>query len=67
MITDLWDDSVKGRRVRLDACTDQHTTLPPGLEGTANHIDALGTLHVTWDNGSTLGLVADAGYRWTWL
>lgn len=66
-INDLWDDSVKGKRLRLVICTDPHTVLPPGLEGTADFFDALGTLHVSWDNGSRLGLVSDAGDRWTWL
>ncbi|WP_067783045.1 DUF4314 domain-containing protein [Actinomyces vulturis] len=49
--------SLVGRRVRLDDTSDPYTTLTPGTEGTINHVDDLGTLHVAWDNGSTLGLV----------
>ncbi|AOZ73096.1 hypothetical protein BK816_07170 [Boudabousia tangfeifanii] len=49
--------SLVGRRVRLDDTSDPYTTLAPGTEGTINHVDDLGTLHVAWDDGSTLGLV----------
>ena len=64
---DQWDDSVAGKRVRLVACTDEHTHIAPGTEGTARFIDAIGTLHVDWDTGSKLGLCPDAGDRWAWL
>ncbi|MBT1017594.1 DUF4314 domain-containing protein [Canibacter sp. lx-72] len=49
--------SLVGRRIRLDDTSDPYTTLTPGTEGTINQIDDLGTIHVSWDNGSTLGLV----------
>jgi len=45
------------RRVRLISCSDLYTSLRPGAEGTIILVDALGTLHVQWDCGSTLGLV----------
>lgn len=54
----------KGARIRLISCTDEYTTLEPGLEGTVTNVDSLGTVHVAWDNGSRLGLVANAGDRW---
>jgi len=47
----------KGKRVRLEATSDPYTTLKQGDEGTVAFIDGLGTIHVDWDNGSTLGLV----------
>jgi hypothetical protein len=31
--------------------------VPPRTEGTITYIDDIGTIHVKWDNGSTLGLV----------
>ncbi len=49
--------SLVGRRIRLEDTSDPYTTLTPGAEGIINHVDDLGTLHVNWDNGSTLGLV----------
>jgi len=67
MTTDQWDDSVAGKRLRLVVCTDEHTRLEPGTEGTARFVDAIGTLHVDWDGGSKLGLCPEAGDRWTWL
>lgn len=60
----LNDKSLKGRRIRLERCTDPYTKLQPGLEGTVAFVDDVGTLFVNWDNGSTLGLCRDAGDRW---
>ena len=31
--------------------------LKPGDRGTVDFVDDMGTIHVTWDNGSTLGMV----------
>jgi len=47
----------KGDRVRLISTTDRYTELLHGDLGTVRRIDALGTVHVTWDSGSNLGLV----------
>lgn len=46
---------------------DPYSDLEPGTFGTVDHVDDLGTVHVKWDNGSTLGMVtrpmgADAGF-----
>lgn len=58
------DNSIQvGQRVVLLRCTDQHTGLKPGDKGTVFHVDSLGTVHVQWDSGSTLGLVPEAGDR----
>lgn len=46
-----------GRRVRLIATSDPYTELREGDEGTIDHIDDIGTIHVAWDTGSLLGLV----------
>lgn len=46
-----------GDRVRLVRCTDEWTRLDPGAIGTVDFIDSTGTLHMRWDNGSTLGLI----------
>ena len=47
----------RGDRIRLVRCTDDHTRLRPGLYGTVSVVDDLGTVHVQWDDGCTLGLV----------
>lgn len=56
------DRSMSGKRVRLIHCSDPWTKIKPGTEGTVTFIDDMGTLHVKWDDGSTLGMVA--GDRW---
>lgn len=58
---------LEGRRVRLVACNDTLTELPPGSTGVVELVDDAGTLHVKWDNGSNLGLCWDDGDRWTVL
>ena len=63
----MLDRTNEGRRVRLDYCNDSLTRLEPGEEGTVSFEDDLGTLHVNWDSGSSLGLVAEDGDRWTFL
>lgn len=49
--------NLRGRRVRLITTTDPYTNLRMGDEGTIVLVDDLGTVHVSWDNGSSLGLV----------
>jgi hypothetical protein len=58
------DKNIQGKRVRLIRCNDPHTKLQPGTEGTVALVDCVGTLHVDWDDGSSLGLCRDDGDRW---
>ena len=46
----------KGVRVRLLRMEDPQGP-PAGTEGTVIWVDDIGTVHVTWDTGSTLGAV----------
>ena len=46
-----------GQRVRLIYTSDPYSDLPAGSEGTVMFVDDLDTVHVRWDNGSTLGLI----------
>ena len=46
-----------GDRVELVSTTDPYTSLTPGDRGTVSHVDAVGTIHILWDNRSTLGMV----------
>lgn len=46
-----------GSRIRLTEVKDPHHPLKSGAMGTLDHIDEIGTFHMKWDNGWTLGLV----------
>jgi hypothetical protein len=46
-----------GTRVELLEMHDQYRVMPKGLKGTVSCVDDTGTIHVNWDNGSTLGVV----------
>jgi hypothetical protein len=54
------------RRVRLEYTSDPYTDLRPGAEGTVALVDSMGTVHVRWDSGSSLGLVPGED-RWTFI
>lgn len=49
--------TMKGKRVRLTRCSDPFTRMSPGEEGVVTYVDDFGTVHVSWDCGSSLGLV----------
>ena len=44
----------KGTRIELLSMNDSQA-VPPGTRGTVDHVDDLGTIHMNWDNGRTLG------------
>jgi hypothetical protein len=46
-----------GKRVELVYTSDPYTDLRPGDKGTVSLVDSMGTVHVKWDSGSSLGLV----------
>ena len=46
-----------GTRIRLNSMEDPYAHIAPGTEGTVNFVDDIGTLHCTFDNGRTLGVV----------
>lgn len=46
-----------GTRIKLIATSDEHTHLKTGARGTVDLVDGFGTIHVTWDDGTKLGLV----------
>ncbi len=46
----------KGTRVRLIRMDDMQAP-PAGCPGTVRLVDDIGTIHVLWDNGSSLGVV----------
>ncbi len=46
-----------GTRIELICINDPYTKLKPGDIGEIIGVDDLGTLHVAWSCGSTLGLI----------
>lgn len=46
-----------GTRVELIEMNDPYRPMPEGLQGTVTCVDDTGTIHVYWDNGSSLGVV----------
>lgn len=48
----------EGTRVELVHMDDPYNTkLVPGSKGTVKSVDDMGTIHVSWDCGSSLGIV----------
>jgi hypothetical protein len=45
-----------GTRVELLRMNDPYSRLKPGDTGTVTGVDDIGTIHVNWDCGSTLGI-----------
>jgi hypothetical protein len=46
-----------GARIALVHSADEHTRLQPNAMGTVLHVDDIGTVHVRFDTGETLGLI----------
>lgn len=47
----------QGTRVECLSMMDPFAPVPSGTRGTVFHVDDMATIHVHWDNGSSLGLV----------
>lgn len=46
-----------GTRVELLIMNDPYSSLSKGATGTVISVDDIGTIHVSWDSGSSLGIV----------
>ena len=57
MLKQLKEYYKPGTRVMLIRMNDPYTNLREGDQGTVTMIDDIGTIHVSWDCGSTLGVV----------
>ena len=56
-LADLRSHYPIGCRVKLICMNDPYRDLEAGMLGTVTHVDDIGTIHVVWDCGSTLGVV----------
>ena len=45
-----------GSRVELVYMSDPYRSIAAGTRGTVTGVDDIGTVHVNWDNGSSLGV-----------
>jgi hypothetical protein len=48
-----------GTRIRLLHMDDPYSPIPDGTTGTVVYVDDMGTLHMKWDNGRSLGICPD--------
>ena len=46
-----------GTKVELVEMNDAYREMPAGLRGVVIFVDDAGTIHVNWENGSTLGVI----------
>lgn len=52
----LREEFPKGTRVELVEMNDEYTKIEPGTKGTVDYVDDIGTIHMSWDTGSSLGV-----------
>jgi hypothetical protein len=57
MLKHLKEYYTPGTRVMLIRMSDPYATLQQGDYGTVICVDDIGSIHVNWDRGSTLGVV----------
>lgn len=51
------DNYPPGTRIELINMDDPYSPIQPGTRGSVAAVDDIGTIHMNWDNGRTLGLV----------
>lgn len=47
----------EGTRLELIGMDDPFSPVDPGTRGTVRYVDDMGTIHMNWDNGRTLGII----------
>ena len=57
VLKELREKYTEGTRVRLVRMLDTYREMPEGLEGTVQFVDDAGSVHVSWDNGSSLAVL----------
>lgn len=57
LVKELRATYTAGTRVELLSMDDPYRNMKPGLKGTVRAVDDIGTIHIAWDNGCSLGVV----------
>ena len=57
MVNFIKEQYPPGTRIRLNSMDDPYAPILPGTEGEVDFVDDIGTIHMKWDNGRTLGIV----------
>ena len=53
----LWAEYLPGCRVELVKMDDPYREMPPGMQGVVTGVDDSGSIHVDWQNGSSLAVI----------
>lgn len=56
VIESLKKEYTPGTRIELIRMDDKYSKLKPGDKGHVTSVDDIGTIHVSWDCGSSLGI-----------
>lgn len=56
-IEQLREQYPPGTKIQCIQMDDPYHAIAPGSVGTVDHVDDAGTIHMSWENGSSLGLI----------
>ena len=57
MVNFIKEQYPPGTRIRLNSMEDPYAPIAPGTEGVVDFVDGVGTIHMKWNNGRSLGIV----------
>ena len=57
MVNFIKEQYPPGTRIRLNSMEDPYAPIAPGTEGVVDFVDDIGTIHMKWNNGRSLGVV----------
>ena len=57
VILDIKKNYPCGTAIKLVSMNDSYSSIPKGTFGVVHHVDDIGTIHVHWENGRSLGIV----------
>ena len=58
-ITEIKLQYPAGTRVMLEQMAPDPRPIPPGTKGTVDHVDDIGQIHCTWDDGRFLAVIPE--------